>query len=69
MKKRFLMVSFFISTLGLVSAVSGILPASWFPAFAVCSFVMGCTGTFINVPLMAYTQETIAPEMLGKVFP
>jgi hypothetical protein len=29
---------------------------------------MGCSGTFFNVPIMAYTQETIAPEMMGKVF-
>ena len=28
---------------------------------------MGASGTFFNVPLMAHIQETIAPEMMGKV--
>ena len=68
MKKRFLMASLAIGILGFTSLVSGALPASAFWVFVVCCFFMGSTGTFINVPLMAYTQETIAPEKMGKVF-
>ena len=68
LKRRFLMVALAIGVLGVTSAISGALPSGGFIAFVVCCFFMGCTGTFINVPLMAYTQETTAPEMMGKVF-
>lgn len=69
MKKRFLMISLSVVMLGVFSAVSGLLPAAtWgFVLFGVCCFAMGACGTFINVPMMAYTQQTIAPDMLGKV--
>lgn len=68
MKNRFLMASLAIGILGFASLVSGALPAGAFWIFVLCCFFMGSTGTFINVPLMAYTQETIAPERMGKVF-
>ncbi|MGE4548668.1 MAG: MFS transporter [Intestinibacillus sp.] len=68
MKRRFLMASLAIGLLGATSLLSGALPPSGFWIFAVCSFFMGISGTFISVPIMAYTQETIAPEMMGKVF-
>ncbi len=68
MKRRFLMVSLSICLLGLTSVASGLLPADAFWVFVAICFVMGGTGTFINVPLMAYIQETIAPEVMGKVF-
>lgn len=68
MKKRFLMVTFAIVLLGITSLISGALPGSGFWIFAVCCFFMGAAGTFISVPLMAYVQETIAPDMMGKVF-
>jgi len=68
MKRRFLMAALAIVTLGIGSAVSGILPPNGFAIFVLLCFVIGCTGTLINVPLMAYTQETIAPEVMGKVF-
>lgn len=68
MKRRFLMASLAIGLLGCASLVSGALPPSGFWAFAACCFFMGSTGTFINVPIMAYTQESIPPEMMGKVF-
>lgn len=68
MKKRFLMVSLAIALLGITAFVSGILPQQDFGYFVICCFFMGAAGTYINVPLMAYTQETIEPEMMGKVF-
>lgn len=67
MKKRFLMVSLSIGLLGITSLLSGALPQNGFWVFAVCCFFMGSSGTFINVPIMAYTQETTSPEMMGKV--
>ena len=68
MKRRFLMVSLSIAALGITSFVTGLLPPSGFWFFAGLTFLMGTTGTFISVPLMAYTQETIAPDKMGKVF-
>lgn len=67
-KKRFLMISMAISILGLAAFGSGLFPAKGFPAFVVCCFVMGASGTFFQVPLTAYIQQTVAPEMMGKVF-
>ncbi len=68
MKKRFLMASLAIVLLGAASLFSGAVSSEGFWIFVVCCFFMGSSGTFINVPIMAYTQETIAPEMMGKVF-
>lgn len=68
LKKRFLMISMAICTLGLAAFFSGILPTIGFPWFVVCCFIMGASGTFFNVPLMAHIQETVAPQMMGKVF-
>ena len=28
---------------------------------------MGASGTFFNVPLMAHIQETVEPQVMGKV--
>lgn len=67
MKKRFLMISLSLVLLGAASLVSGILPVSAFLPFVFCSLLMGASGTFFNVPLMAHIQETVAPEMMGKV--
>ena len=68
MKRRFLMAAIAIGVLGAGSLVSGALPATGFWWFVICCFLMGSSGTFISVPVMAYTQETIVPEMMGKVF-
>jgi len=66
-KKRFCMISSSIAVLGVVSLIGGLLPSEAFPGFVVCCFFMGASGTFFNVPLIAYIQESIAPEMMGKV--
>lgn len=68
MKRRFRMIFLAILLLGAASAISGALPSALFWAFVICCFFMGFSGSFINIPLMAYTQETIAPEVMGKVF-
>jgi len=67
-KRRFLMVALAIGVMGAASMLSGALPMEGFWVFIICCFIMGSTGTFMNVPFMAYTQESIAPEMMGKVF-
>jgi DHA3 family macrolide efflux protein-like MFS transporter len=68
MKRRFLMISLGIAVLGIASWAGGILPENGFWGFVVLCFIMGGSGTLFNVPLMAYIQETTAPEVMGKVF-
>jgi len=68
MRRRFLMASLAICLLGAATLVGGALPPGGYWPFVACCFFMGSSGTFMNVPVMAYTQETIAPEMMGKVF-
>ena len=68
MKRRFLMASLAIGLIGLATMISGALPISGFWIFVACCFFLGASGTFMNVPVMAYIQESIAPEMMGKVF-
>lgn len=67
-KGRFRMVSAAIGAMGLLVCLSGLLPAEAFAVFVMCSFLMGGSGTFFDVPLMAHIQETVPPEMMGKVF-
>lgn len=68
MKRRFFMASLAIGLMGLATLISGALPTSGFWIFVICCFFLGASGTFMNVPVMAYVQESIAPEMMGKVF-
>lgn len=68
MKKRFLMAALAIGLMGVAALVSGALPENGFWIFAICCFFLGTSGTFMNVPVMAYVQESTAPEMMGKVF-
>jgi DHA3 family macrolide efflux protein-like MFS transporter len=68
MKRRFLMVSLAIGLLGAASLISGALAPNGFWAFVACCFFMGGSGTFFNVPLMAYTQQSTPPDVMGKVF-
>lgn len=66
-KKRFVVMSLGIAVLGIACAVGGALPAEGFIGFVACCFVMGASGTFINIPYMAYIQESFEAGVLGKV--
>jgi len=66
-KKRFCMISSSIILLGAAALTGGLLPPAGFWGFTVCGFIMGGSVTFFNVPLVAYIQESVAPEMMGKV--
>jgi len=66
-KKRFFMISASIVVLGSAALIGGLLPPAAFWGFVVCCFFMGGSVTFFNVPLVAYIQESVAPEMMGKV--
>lgn len=68
MKRRFLMASLAIGLMGITALVSGALPYNAFWVFIVLCFFMGGSVPFMQVPFMAYIQETIAPDKMGKVF-
>lgn len=57
--------------LGITSAACGILPGNSMLSFWIFAFicmVMGAGANFYGIPLMAYMQETIAPERMGRAF-
>ncbi len=68
MKRRFLMASLAVGLMGLSTLIGGALPSGGFWIFTACSFCIGASGTFMNVPIMAYVQESTPPESMGKVF-
>ncbi|OQB23423.1 MAG: enterobactin exporter EntS [Firmicutes bacterium ADurb.Bin182] len=55
---------------GVFTLVSGLLPAdlSYFSVFALLCALMGAAANFSNIPYMTYLQQTIPPEVQGRVF-
>lgn len=56
--------------LGLTSLICGLLPRhiNWFWLFAAACTLMGASGNIYNIPYVAYLQENIPPEKMGRVF-
>ncbi len=69
LKRRFLMIAAAIAMLGASIAVASAMPPTelGFAVFAALCFFMGSSGTFLNVPFMAYIQSSTAPDQMGKV--
>lgn len=67
-RDKFLMINLSLLAMGITIAVSGALPPSGFWAFAILSALMGLTGSFFNIPYVAYVQEVVPPAALGRVF-
>ncbi|HYE83832.1 MAG TPA: MFS transporter [Clostridia bacterium] len=67
-KNKPLMVSGSIGILGILLAVSGVLPEQGFPVFVILCGIMGVSGNLISVPYTSFIQETVPPEALGRVF-
>jgi len=67
MKKRFLMMNIGMFIIGGIAMYASFIPPEGFWIFVVCCFLLSATTSFVNIPLMSYMQETIAPDMLGKV--
>ncbi len=69
--KRKIAVSYIgLAGLGVTSAICGLLPpifAGWL-IFAGTCLLMGAFGNVHSIPLIAYMQETIAPEKMGRAF-
>jgi len=67
-KKRILLLTASIFTMGASLAVSGLLPPTGFVIFAACCAFMGLSVPFYSGVVTAFYQEKIKPEYLGRVF-
>ena len=69
-RRKFLVVQLGLVGIGITSIIAGLLPAQmWaFWVFAVVCAFMGASGNVYNIPYIAYLQETVPPEALGRVF-
>lgn len=69
-KNKFKVVYFGLFGLGATALVCGVLPKSMscFWLFAVACACMSASGTLYNIPYIAYMQENIPPELLGRAF-
>ncbi len=69
--KRHLLLSYLgLFGAGIISAVCGLLPPQmWaWSIFAVACGVLGAFGNVHSIPLVAYMQQTIEPEKMGRAF-
>lgn len=69
-KRKFLVIHFGLLGIGITSLLCGLIPASntGFWMFAIVCAFMGASGNIYGIPYMAYMQETIPPEALGRAF-
>lgn len=69
-KNKVLVIHVGLWGLGITSLLCGILPPTlWaFWAFALLCLLMGACGNLYGVPLMAYMQEIIPPQVMGRAF-
>lgn len=67
-QKRIKLMAGSIFLMGLSLTVSGILPSSGFVIFVLCCTTMGLSVPFYSGIQMAFFQEKIKPEYLGRVF-
>lgn len=69
-KDKFRMIHLSLLLLGLTSLLCGLVPAdmAYFWVFAVLCAFMGASGNLYNIPYMAYMQQNVPPEEMGRVF-
>lgn len=69
-KNKFRMIHASLFLLGLSTLLCGVLPGDirYFWLFAVLCAIMGASGNLYNIPYMAYAQQNVAPEAMGRVF-
>lgn len=67
-RRRFLLTTIALSCMGFFAMWGGFLPPSAFVVFLIGCAFMGATGPLFNIPVMAFVQETIPQEHMGKVF-
>ena len=69
-KDYFLKVHLELLGMGTSSLLCGLLPAEmvWFWVFTALCTLLGASSNLYNIPYIAYMQETIAPERMGRAF-
>ncbi|WP_347490358.1 MFS transporter [Desulfoscipio sp. XC116] len=65
-----IMIHLGLSGMGTSSLLCGLLPAEmiWFWVFAALCALLGASCNLYNIPYIAYMQETIAPDRMGRAF-
>ena len=69
-KNKFPLIHLGLFGMGLTSLLCGLLPDRmfWFWIFAVLCAMLGASCNLYNIPYVAYMQEVIAPEKMGRAF-
>lgn len=69
-KNKFPVIHLGLLGMGTSSLLCGLLPGEmvWFWVFAALCALLGAGSNLYNIPYIAYLQETIAPERLGRAF-
>ncbi len=69
-KNKFPVIHLGLFVMGISSLLCGLLPAnmSWFWVFAALCALIGAGTNLYNIPYIAYMQETIAPDKMGRAF-
>ena len=69
-KDKFPVIHLGLLGMGTSSLLCGLLPAEmvWFWVFAALCALLGASTNLYNIPYIAYLQETIAPDRMGRAF-
>lgn len=69
-KSKFPVIHAALVGMGISSLLCGLLPAGmgWFWVFAALCALLGASSNLYNITYIAYMQETIAPEKMGRAF-
>ncbi len=70
LKHKLAVVHIGVFGLALSTLISGLLPQNmaWFWLFVAACTLMGAATNIYNIPYIAYMQEVIPPEKMGRVF-
>lgn len=69
-KNKFPVIHVGLMGMGISSLLCGLLPAGmgWFWVFAALCALLGASSNLYNIPYVAYMQETISPDKMGRAF-
>jgi DHA3 family macrolide efflux protein-like MFS transporter len=69
-RNKFPVIHLGLLGMGTSSLLCGLLPAEmfWFWIFAALCTLLGASSNLYNIPYIAYMQETIPPERMGRAF-
>ncbi|MEY8352979.1 MFS transporter [Lachnospiraceae bacterium 54-53] len=69
-KNKFPVIHLGLFGMGISSLLCGLLPADmvWFRVFAALCALLGASSNMYSIPYVAYMQETISPDRMGRAF-